>query len=57
MALGLPTLEKKQSLATKKDGTGSAINSLFEQEIQARNQDLRRQAVLVMLRSCDCRRK
>jgi len=36
-------------MATKKDGSGFDINSLFEQELQARSEDLRRQAALAML--------
>ncbi len=36
-------------MATKKDGSVFDINSLFEQELQARNEDLRRQAALAML--------
>ena len=31
-------------MATKKDGSMFDINSLFEQELSARNEDLRRQA-------------
>ena len=36
-------------MATKKDGSVFDINSLFEQELQARSEDLRRQAALAML--------
>lgn len=36
-------------MATKKDGLVFDIHSLFEQELQARNEDLRRQAALAML--------
>ena len=35
-------------MATKKDGSVFDINSLFERELQARNEDLRRQAALRM---------
>ena len=36
-------------MTTKKEGAVFDINSLFEQELQARNEDLRRQAALAML--------
>lgn len=36
-------------MATKKEGAVFDIHSLFEQELQARNEDLRRQAALAML--------
>ena len=36
-------------MATKKDGSMFDISSLFEQELSARNEDLRRQAALAML--------
>ena len=36
-------------MAAKKAGSGFDISALFEQELKARNEDLRRQAALSML--------